>query len=206
LGANGSSTCIVTIDVSAEIWNHALALHRRYYRLFKKTLPKARLQMHLAKLRNGSHPDWKAAGSQSIQAITDRLYLGWEAFFNGDPKWPPTFRKPKKYRSFTLKQCGYKILGHGIKIFSRNYRFNQSRPITGEIKTVTVHRDALRDIHITFLCEEVPQPERAPKEALSAGADFGLKDFLDAIKRVADRGSPTAQGPASALEKAWSGC
>jgi Nucleotidyl transferase AbiEii toxin, Type IV TA system len=33
-----------TIDVAAEIWNHAVALHRRYYRLFKKTLPKARLQ------------------------------------------------------------------------------------------------------------------------------------------------------------------
>jgi putative transposase len=168
-----------TIDVSSEIWNHSVALHRRYYRLFKKTLPKAKLQAHLAKLRNGKMPHWQAVGSQSVQAITDRLYLAWEAFFAGDIKRPPTFRKRRKYRSFTLKQAGYKILGHGrIRILRRNYRFNQSRPLSGVIKTVTVRRDALRDIHITFSCEQVPQPEEAPKTGLSAGADFGLKNFL----------------------------
>jgi putative transposase len=141
------------IDVAAEIWNHAVALHRRYYRLFKKALPKARLQAHLARLRNGRCPDWKAVGSQSVQAITDRLYLAWEAFFAGDIKRPPTFRKRRKYRSFTLKQAGYKILGHGrIKILGRNYRFNQSRPLSGVIKTVTVRRDALREfLHNIFV-------------------------------------------------------
>jgi putative transposase len=62
-----------TIDVSSEIWNHSVALHRRYYRLFKETLPKAKLQAHLAKLRNVRRAHWKAVGSQSVQAITDRL-------------------------------------------------------------------------------------------------------------------------------------
>jgi putative transposase len=167
------------IDVAAEIWNHSVALHRRYYRLFKKTLPKARLQAHLARLRNSRRAHWQAVGSQSVQAITDRLYLAWEAFFRGDIKRPPTFRKRRKYRSFTLKQAGYKILGQGrIKVLGRNYRFNQSRPVAGTIKTVTVRRDTLRDIHITFSCDNVPQPEPAPKTGLSAGADFGLKDFL----------------------------
>jgi putative transposase len=168
-----------TIDVSAQIWNHAVALHRRYYKLFSKTLPKAKLQAHLAKLRNGRHPHWKAVGSQSVQAIVERLYLGWVAFFKGDIKRPPTFRKRIKYRSFTLKQTGYKLLGHGrIKILGRAYRFNQSRAITGLIKTVTVRRDALKDIHLTFSCDQVAQPEPAPKTGQSAGADFGLKTFL----------------------------
>src|SRR6516225_5585921 len=168
-----------TIDVAAEIWNHAVALKNRYYKLFGKGLPKARLQVHLARLRNGRRAHWKAVGSQSVQAITDRLYLAWEAFFAGDIKKPPTFRKRRKYRSFTLKQAGYKILGQGrIKVLGRNYRFNQSRPVAGTIKTVTVRRDTLRDIHITFSCDNVPQPEPAPKTGLSAGADFGLKDFL----------------------------
>ena len=60
----------------------------------------------------------------------------------------------------------------------RNYRFNQSRPITGGIKTATVRRDALKDIYVTFSCDRVPHPEQAPKTGLTAGADFGLKDFL----------------------------
>ena len=122
---------------------------------------------------------WQVVGSQSVQAITDRLYLGWEAFFAGDIKRPPTFRKRRKYRSFTLKQSGYKVLGHGrITILSRNYRFNQSRPLTGIIKTVTVRRDPIRDFYITFSCDQVAQPEQAPKTGLTAGADFGLKDFV----------------------------
>ena len=114
-----------------------------------------------------------------MQAITDRLYLAWEAFFKGDIKRPPTFCKRRKYRSFTLKQAGYKLLGHGrIKILGHHYRFNQSRSITGLVKTVTVGRDTLKDIHITFSCDGVPQPEPAPKTGQSAGADFGLKTFL----------------------------
>ena len=168
-----------TIDVAAEIWNHAIALHRRYYRLFKKTLPKAKLQAHLAKLRNAKMSYWQVVGSQSVQAITDRLYLAWEAFFRRDIKRPPTFRKRRKYRSFTLKQAGYKVVGHGrIRILGRNYRFNQSRALSGVIKTVTLRRDALDDIYVTFSCDQVQQPELAPKTGLSAGADFGLKDFL----------------------------
>ena len=43
---------------------------------------------------------------------------------------------------------------------------------------VTVRRDPVRDFHITFSCDQVVQPEQAPKTGESAGADFGLKDFL----------------------------
>jgi putative transposase len=154
-----------TIDVSAQIWNHAVALHRRYYRLFKKTLPKAQLQAHLAKLRNSRFPHWKSVGSQSVQAIVDRLYLAWAAFFKGDIKRPPTFRKRIKYRSFTLKQAGYKLLGHGrIKILGRSYRFNQSRPITGLVKTVTVRRDALKDIYLSFSCDKFHSPNKRQRQ------------------------------------------
>jgi putative transposase len=58
-----------TIDLSAQIWNHSVALKNRYYKMFGRGLPKARLQSHLAKLRNRRFPHWKAVGSQSVQAI-----------------------------------------------------------------------------------------------------------------------------------------
>jgi len=41
-----------TIDVASEIWNHAVALKNRYYKMFGKGLPKSKLQAHLAKLRS----------------------------------------------------------------------------------------------------------------------------------------------------------
>jgi putative transposase len=34
------------------------------------------------------------------------------------------------------------------------------------------------DVHLTFSCDQVAQPEQAPKTGQSAGADFGLKTFL----------------------------
>ena len=102
-----------TIDLSAQIWNHSVALKNRYYKMFGRGLPKARLQSHLAQLRNRRFAHWKAVGSQSVQAITDRLYLAWEAFFKGDIKRAPTFCKRRKYRSFTLKQAGYKCSATG---------------------------------------------------------------------------------------------
>lgn len=167
-----------TIDVASEIWNHSVTLKNRYYKIFGQGLPKWKLQAHLAKLRNGRLAHWQAVGSQSLQAITDRLYLAWQAYFKGDIKRPPTFRKRRNYRSFTLNQAGYKLLGHGrIKILGRNYRFNQSRAISGIVKTVNVRRDALTDIHLTFSCE-AQQPDAAPKTAQAAGVDFGLKNFL----------------------------
>lgn len=43
---------------------------------------------------------------------------------------------------------------------------------------MTVRRDPLKDLHLTFSCDRVRQPEQAPKTGLTAGADFGLKDFL----------------------------
>jgi putative transposase len=168
-----------TIDVASEIWNHSVALKNRYYKLFGKGLTEGKLKAHLAKLRNRRFPHWQTVGSQSVQAIVERLYLGWEAFFKGDIKRPPTFCKRRKYRSFTLKQAGYKLVGHGrIKILGKAYRFNQSRAITGLVKTVNVRRDALRDVYVTFSCDQVPQPEPMPKTGQSAGTDFGLKDFL----------------------------
>lgn len=165
--------------MAAEIWNHAVALHRRYYKMFGKGLPKSKLQAHLAKLRRTRFLRWKVVDAQSAQAITDRLYKAWEAFFKKDTKRPPTFKKRRKYTSFTLKQTGYKLIGHSrIKILGKVYRFNQSQRIEGRIKTVTVRRDGAGDVHLSFSCDQVVQPKPAPKTGESAGADLGLKTFV----------------------------
>ena len=39
------------IDIAGLIYNHCIALHRRYYRLFKKHLNMYQLQKHLTKLK-----------------------------------------------------------------------------------------------------------------------------------------------------------
>lgn len=168
-----------TIDVVAHIWNHAVALHRRYYKLFKKTLKQSQLQRHLAKLRRTRFKHWMLVDSQAVQAVTDRLYRAWDAWFKHEIKRPPTFRARRKYKSFTLKQSGWKILGPGkIRIQGRVYRFHQSREILGTVKTVTVSRDQTGRYYVSFSCAEVPTPEPLVKTGQTTGADFGLKNFL----------------------------
>lgn len=178
-----------SIDVAASIFNHAVAVHRRFYRLYKITLPRARMQAHLAKLRRTRRPAWRAVGSQAVQELVERLYAGWELFFRAAKeakaagrkcaKRPPGFRARRKYASFTLKQAGWKLAGHGrVVIGGRPYRFHQSRAVAGVVKTLTVRRDRLGDLYLIFSCDGVPQPESAPKTGLSAGCDFGLRTFL----------------------------
>ncbi len=40
-----------TIDTARRIYNHMIALHRRYYRLYHKSLNVFRLQKHITKLK-----------------------------------------------------------------------------------------------------------------------------------------------------------
>jgi len=85
-----------------------------------------------------------------VQDIVERLYSAGQSSLKGDTKRPPTFRKRIKYRSFMLKQVGYKVLGTRA-IRSLSGVPLQSEPsISGVIKTVTCGRDALRDVYVTF--------------------------------------------------------
>jgi putative transposase len=167
-----------TIDIAAGAWNHAVALHRAYYRLFCQPLPKAKLQSHLAKLRQTTRREWLVLNSQTLQQITDRLYLGWTAFFEGNAKRPPTFKKRRKYRSITFRQTGFKLIGRGrLLIAYRIYRFWQSQAVEGVIKTVTVSRNVLGEFFVSFSCDEVWPSDSLPKTGQTAGIDRGLKDF-----------------------------
>lgn len=174
-----------TIDTAGRIYNHMIALHRRYYRLYRKSLNVFRLQKHITKLkRTKRYAFWNTLGSQSIQDIAQRIDRGYRLFFRnrkaGLPSRPPGFRKVKKYRSFTLKQVGWKFLEDSrIRILGSTYRFVQSRKIPGEIKTVTIKRDALGYLWISFAVEEerILQPSCTMTGKI-AGMDFGLKTFL----------------------------
>ena len=172
------------IDLAAEIYNHCIALHKRYYRLYGKHLNKYQLQKHLTKLKDvPKYQHWKNLGSQVIQDITDRVDRGYQLFFKflkTERKIaPPSFRKRRKYKSFTLKQVGYKLLGENkIQIGKKVFKFHKSREIVGVIKTLTVKRDPLGDIYLYFSCEVPDTQTEQTMTGESAGFDFGLKRFL----------------------------
>jgi len=172
------------IDIGAWIYNHCIALHRRYYRLYGKSLNKYQLQKHITRLKKQEkYAAWNELGSQAIQDITDRIDRAYKLFFNSlksDSKVaPPGFRKRVKYKSFTLKQAGYSLLaGNKLKIGKKVYRFHHSRDIEGKVKTLTVKRDPLGDLYLYFSCDIKDQVINRAMTGKSAGFDFGLKTFL----------------------------
>lgn len=173
------------IDISGVIWNHCIALHRRYYKLTGKYINVYAMQKHIAKLKKlPKYEFWNLVGSQAIQDICQRIDRSYQLFFKSKAgkistkNGRPGFVKVKKYSSFTLKQAGWKLLGDNkIKIGKYVFKFSKSREILGTIKTVTIKRNALGEL---FLCFAIETNEDAPDrlDNTIVGVDFGLKTFL----------------------------
>jgi putative transposase len=169
-----------SINAAGVIYNHCIALHRRYYRRYGKHLSCAKLQAHIAKLRK-RNPFWQQVGSQAVQDICQRIEKAYQLFFKNHHKGvrPPGFKKVKKYKSFTLKQAGYKFLGgNRIKIGSRVYQYWNSREIEGHVKTLTIKRTPLGELFMVVVVDTIDEPGIKVETGKTAGFDFGLKTFL----------------------------
>lgn len=174
------------INIAGRIYNHCIALHKRYYRLFKKHLNKYVLQKHLTKLKKLVKFSYmKELGSQAVQDVVDRIDRAFQLFFHNVKRKvrcsPPNFKKVSKYHSFTLKQAGWKLdeESHTLTIKAQSYRFSQSRRISGKIKTLTLKRDNLGDFYVYFVTDATDFEVRT-QTGQSVGFDFGLKKFLTA--------------------------
>jgi putative transposase len=169
-----------SINAAGVIYNKCIALHKRYYRMWGKHLNCAKLQAHIAKQRK-RHPFWQSVGSQAVQDICQRIEKAYQLFFKHNKKGvkPPGFKKVRKYKSFTLKQAGYKFLGtNRIKIGQRIYQFWQSREIEGIVKTLTIKRTPLGELFMVVVVDDSLDPQIKFTTGNIAGFDFGLKTFL----------------------------
>ncbi len=185
-----------SINAAGVIYNHCIALHKRYYRRWGKHLNCTKLQSHIAKLRKRKE-FWQSVGSQAVQDICQRIEKAYQLFFKHNKKRkvcasrfpgaelckkgvrPPNFKKVKKYKSFTLKQAGYKFLGgNRVKIGSRVYQYWNSREIEGKVKTLTIKRTPLGELFMVIVVDGNDEPEIKFTTGKIAGFDFGLKTFL----------------------------
>ncbi len=167
--------------LAAQIYNHCIALHRVYYALYHKKLNKYDLQKHLTKIKN-RYPEWDNVPSQSIQDITDRIDRAYRLFFSNLKSKKktsiPHFQNIAKYKSFTLKQCGYKFHDNNkIKIGKKDFPYWNSRDFNGKVKTLTVKRKS-SGYYIYAVVEQEISYNNWPKSGKIVGFDFSLRDFL----------------------------
>lgn len=167
------------INIACSIYNHCIALHKRYYKLYGKSLNKFKLQKHLTKLKKlKKYKSWNNLGSQAIQQITERIDNAYKKFFKRLGGLP-SFKKRIKYKSFTLKgNIGYQLKDNIISLKGYKYKFSKNQVIKAndKIKTITIKRDNLGSFYICVSLET--NAKNRITTGKSVGIDFGLKTFL----------------------------
>ena len=171
------------IDRFGIVYNHCIALHRRFYKLTGKSLNRFSLCNHIARIKH--RPHWEnifdGLDAQAVQQIAERIDKAYKLFFRNQKHHvksaPPKFKKVKKYPSYTLKQTGYKFDGNKVRLNGRWYGFYKSRDWKGKIKTVTIKRDRCGDFWLIVTTDWVDSGV-LPKSGKSVGYDFGMKTYL----------------------------
>ena len=157
------------------VWNHALALQKRYYRLYGKYVTCATMQKHFAKRIKRTY-----LHSQSAQEVLQRLDTAYVRFFKHLAKRPPKFKKSANFVSFCYKQGGFSLCGNVFHVNSCNkdFKFSLSRIYEGKVKQVRVKRSHLNEWYIYVITDASPRSHTKTHDGASVGIDFGLKTYL----------------------------
>jgi putative transposase len=119
--------------IASKIYNHCIALHKRYWKLYHKSLNKFKLHNYLTRIKKTpKYQYWQELPSHTIQDIADRIDKGYKLFWKNlkhkKKTAPPKFKAWRKYRSFSYNMVGSKIInGNTIKIAGNKYKFFKSR-------------------------------------------------------------------------------
>ena len=178
--------------IAHDIWNYFLGCQRTRYALGLPYMSYKEMSREFTILRK-SHPDmfahWRELDSWAARQVLKRLDEGYQRFFRKIAKRPPKFRSFRKPYSFTMCPSGYKfsdpvagekgfgIYNDRVTLMGRTYRFNLSRPIFGNIKTMTIKEDSLGDFYMSVVTDHV-QSHLKPMTGNAAGFDMGVKTML----------------------------
>ena len=159
------------------VWNHALALQKRYYSLFGKYIGAVRMQKHFSRriVRTRLH-------SQTVQEILQRLDASYKRFFMRLSRRPPKFRKARDFSSIVYKQGGFKLNANVLVVNSirQHFQFSYSRPYEGKVRQIRIRRSRLGEYYLYVVTDAVATSYAHPKShnGASVGMDFGLKTYL----------------------------
>lgn len=159
------------------VWNHALALQKRYYALYGKYIGAVRMQKHFARriVRTRLH-------SQTVQEILQRLDLSYRRFFQHASRRPPKFRKAREFSSIVYKQGGFKLNANVLVVNSikQHFQFSFSRPYEGKVRQIRIKRSRLGEYYLYIVTDAVARSVSHGKsrKGASVGMDFGLKTYL----------------------------
>lgn len=166
------------------VYNWALALQSRYYRMFGKGLSKSRIQSQLVKKKKSAKYAWlNDVNSQSLLNALLNVHTAFTNFFKGRAKYPRFKSKKLGYSSYQNPQHCKANPTQGFidvpKIKAIKAKF--SREIMGQVKTVTISKNPTGKYHASVLVETddtLPMPTTIEQD-LTIGVDVGITHLLN---------------------------
>lgn len=160
------------------VWNHALAMQKRYYRMYGKYIDVTRMQQKWVKWFGKSG----RLHSQTVQEILQRQDKSYSRFFQHIQARPPKFKRADDFKSFVFKQGGYSLNGNVLTInkIKKRFKFSLSRPYegVGKIKNVAIKRTPVGEYFVYLFIEANGEPIGKTHNGASVGIDFGLKTYM----------------------------
>lgn len=174
--------CIQWLELCRNLYNQALDQRIKFYRETGETMSGFKQMSQLPALRKSS-AEFRAVGSQVLQDVIQRLDKACKSFFHrvkqGKGKVGlPRFKGCGRYDSFTLKKAGWKLEGKYLHVkHVGRFKLFLSRPIEGNIKTVTIRRSTTNQWFVSFSCDDVPVKKYIETNK-EVGIDVGIKHFI----------------------------
>ena len=168
---------VATLDVCRELYNAALQERIESYKTTGKGTTFNTQSKQLPEIKD-VRPDVGTVFSQVLQDVLHRLDKTYKSFFlrvkRGQKAGFPRFKGRNRYDSFTYPQNGFELCGKLQLSKIGNIKIKQHRPIVGEIKTLTLRREA-GNWYACFSVEYTPT--FLPRNGKAIGIDVGLESF-----------------------------
>jgi putative transposase len=166
------------------VFNWALALQKRYYAMFSKSLSRTQIQSQLVKKKKTPKFAWLTeVNSQSLLNALLNVYTAFTNFFKGRAQFP-------RFKSKKIPQRSYQCPQHCTASFEqevinlpklKGIKAVFSREFDGNIKTVTVRKTATSKYYASVLVENsdtLPTPTTIEPH-LTVGIDLGISHLLN---------------------------
>jgi len=129
----------------------------------------------------GERPSLRSVHSQVLQNVSERVQLAFQNFWrrcrSGERPGYPRFKQDDRYDSFTFPQGGFVLTeADGLRIHGVGaVRIRRHRPLIGNVKRLTIHRDGTGCWFACFQTEVEDQVLPPSHDAI--GIDVGLESF-----------------------------
>jgi len=183
--------CLSWIESCRKLYNTALEQRVILWNSRKKSITYIDQTYEMKYLRR-EFPEYADINSQVLQDPLKRVDLAFQSFYKrcrlkdvkaGFPKF-----KPKGfYRSITFKNTGWELEGKHLNIYNvGKFKLFLSRPIQGDIKTITIRRSMTNKWFVSFSCDNVPEKIRPQTDNEIVIKDDGSLTTPDKIQKSID--------------------